>query len=111
MTQTGNSTSKIDQGSIAKRMLVGAAIGLALISFFLISLDEPHPEWGKFWMIRPLIIVPFAGAMGGLCNYFIVTFGHLVGLNKPMAIIISLFVCLVGLWIGVVLGLNGTMWN
>ena len=111
MTQINTSTSSIHQGSLVKRMLVGAGIGLLLISLFLLSAGEPNPEWGKLWMIRPLIIVPLAGAMGGLCNYFMVHFNSQVGLNKTIAVILSVIVFIIGLWLGIVLGLDGTMWN
>lgn len=111
MTTKNNSTSPLDQASLIKRMIVGAAIGLLLISLFLISAGEPNPEWGKLWMLKPLIIVPLAGAMGGLCNYFIVHFHNLAGLNKTIAIILSVIVFIIGLWLGIVLGLNGTYWN
>jgi hypothetical protein len=92
-------------------MLVGAGIGLLLISFFLLSAGAPNPEWGKLWMIRPLIIVPLAGAMGGLCNYFIVNYRNQVGVNKVIAVLLSVIVFMVGLWMGVVLGLDGTLWD
>lgn len=108
MRPTNNSTSQPGQASLAKRMVTGAGIGLLLISIFLFSADEPHPAWGKLWMIRPLVIVPLAGAMGGLCNYFILGF-H--GINKIAATIISVIIFFVGLWLGFVLGLDGTMWN
>ena len=111
MTQTDDSTSQPHQVSLAKRMLVGAGIGLMLISLFLASADEADPAWGKFWMIRPLIIVPLAGAMGGLCNYFIVGFHYLAGINKTVAVILSVIIFIVGLWLGTVLGLDGTMWD
>ena len=89
MTQSNNSTSLPHQVSLVKRMLVGAGIGLLLISLFLFSTGEPNPEWGKLWMIRPLIIVPLAGAMGGLCNYFIVHFHSMVGVNKTIAMLLK----------------------
>ncbi len=111
MTQSNNSTSQPHQVSLVKRMLVGAGIGLLLISLFLLSAGEPNPEWGKSWMIRPLIIVPLAGAMGGLCNYFIVHFLNPGSVNKTIAIILSVIVFIMGLWLGIVLGLDGTMWN
>ncbi len=111
MTQTNNSTSQPHQVSLVKQMLVGAGIGLLLISLFLLSAGEPNPDWGKLWMIRPLIIVPLAGAMGGLCNYFIVHFHNQVGVNKTIAMILSVIVFIIGLWLGSVLGLDGTMWN
>ena len=112
MTQKNNLTVQpIDPTSLRKRMLLGAVIGLLLISLFLFSAGEPKVEWGKLWMIRPLIIVPLAGAMGGLCNYFIVHFRHQVGINKIIAVFVSVIVFIVGLWLGVVLGLDGTWWD
>lgn len=92
-------------------MLTGAAIGLLLISLFLISAGEPDPAWGNFWRIKPLFMVPFAGAMGGLCNYFIVHYHRQLGLHKAIAVILSVIVFIVGLWMGTVLGLNGTYWD
>src|SRR3712207_5060881 len=111
MTQRNNVTAQPHQASLLNRMLLGAGIGLLLIFLFLLSAHEPNPEWGKLWMIRPLIIVPLAGAMGGLCNYFIVHFHNLFGVNKTIAVILSVIVFIIGLWLGVVLGLDGTMWN
>ncbi len=43
MTQSNNSTSQPRQVSLVKRMLVGAGIGLLLISPFLLSDGEPNP--------------------------------------------------------------------
>ena len=110
MTQT-NSTSQPNGIPAGKKMLVGAGIGLIVISFFLLSADEPDPAWGKFWMIRPLIIVPLAGAMGGLCNYLMVRYHFLAGVSKTLAIILSVIVFIIGMWMGIVLGLDGTMWD
>ena len=111
MTQKDNLTTQSNRGSLVKRMLIGAGIGLLLISLFLLSAREPNPEWGKLWMIRPLIIVPLAGAMGGLCNYFLLHFHNLPGVNKTIAMVLSVIVFIIGLWLGIVLGLDGTMWN
>lgn len=111
MTQENNPASHPYQASVAKRMLVGAAIGLVLISLFVFTVDDPNPAWGKLWMIRPLIIVPLAGAMGGLCNYLAVQFHHRIGINKTLAVIASGLVFVVGLFMGFVLGLDGTLWN
>jgi len=111
MTETNNSLSLPRQISLGKRMIVGAGIGLLLISMFLLSAGEPNPSWEKLWMIRPLIIVPLAGSMGGLCNYFILKYHNHVGVNKTIAMILSVIVFVIGLWLGTVLGLDGTMWN
>jgi len=101
----------IHTASIGKRMLVGAGIGLLLISLFLFSVDHPNPAWGKLWMIRPLIVVPLAGAMGGLCNYILVHFHNEFAVNKTIAVLLSVIVFIIGLWLGIVLGLDGTMWD
>jgi hypothetical protein len=111
MANTNNPTSPITQLSLGSRMLAGAVLGLLVIAFFLFSAGDPDPLWGKLWMVRPLIIVPVAGAMAGLCNYFIVKYRFLFGIRKMMAIVISVVVFAVALWLGVVLGLDGTMWN
>ena len=97
--------------SIIERMLLGAGIGLLIISFFVFSVDEPNPEWGSFWKIRPLIITPLAGAFGIISFYFK---DFIRPRNKLITIIVILFsiiAFLFALWIGIILGLNGTLWN
>jgi hypothetical protein len=111
MTQTTSSPSPVNQVSLGKRLVVGAGIGLTLISLFLLPVGDADPAWGKFWMIRPLIVVPLAGAAGGFCNYVLVRFHDRIGVNKAIAWIISVIVFIVGLWMGIVLGLNGTLWD
>lgn len=96
---------------MGKRMLAGATIGLFLIALFLFSAPEADPAWGKLWMVRPLIIVPLAGAMGGLFNYLIMHFRNQFGVNKVVAIILSVLVFIIGLWLGTILGLDGTWWD
>ena len=95
----------------SKRMLQGAAIGLILISFFLIGGQEANPEWSKAWMIKPLLIVPAAGALGGLFFYNMDHLRVQGGWREPFALVLSLIVFIIVLWLGIVLGLNGTMWD
>ena len=112
MTQKNNVTTQPNQPvSCAKPILLGAGIALILISFFLFGAGEPNPEWGKLWMIKPLIMVPFAGAMGGVFYYFMDYLSSRGGLNKTVAVILSLIAYIIALWLGTVLGLNGTMWD
>jgi hypothetical protein len=101
----------VDSASLIKRMLVGALIGLILISMFLAGTGEPRPEWGKFWMLKPLVMVPLSGAVGGAFNYFISKQEFNSSWVKLLAIIFSVIVFIVGLWMGTVLGLNGTYWD
>ena len=96
--------------SLVKPILIGAAIGLIAISFFVFGVDKPNPEWGKLWMIRPLLITPMAGALGGAFYYFM-DYQSSRGFNRTVAVILSLIVFIIGLWLGIVLGLAGTMWN
>ncbi len=111
MTPKDNAGIQLDTPSLMKRMSVGAGIGLLLISFFLFTAGEPNPAWPRFWRIQPLIIVPLAGAMGGLCNYCLVHYHNLLRLNKTFAIILSVLVFVIGLWLGIILGLDGTYWD
>lgn len=90
--------------------LIGAGIALLVISFFVFGVDAPNPEWGKYWQLRPLIITPLAGAAGG-AFYGFMSYQSSRGFNRTLAILISLVVFIIGLWMGVVLGLAGTMWD
>ncbi|HYG19824.1 MAG TPA: potassium transporter KefB [Ohtaekwangia sp.] len=103
-------TNSSKTAPLTKRMLTGALIGLVVIIFFVTGGDA-KPEWGKFWMIRPLIVVPLAGAMGGAFYHFIIEQNFRHGWLKVLAIILSVIVFIVGLWLGIVLGLAGTHWD
>jgi hypothetical protein len=97
--------------SLPKRMLAGAIIGLIVISFFVFGVNGAPAEWGVLWRVKPLIITPLAGAMGGLVYSIIYRVRQQFGWNKLLVNIFSALIFLVILWLGVVLGLNGTMWN
>jgi hypothetical protein len=112
MTQENNSTAPSNHPApYVKPMLLGGSIGLMLISLFVFGVDNANPEWGKFWMIKPFLLTPLAGAMGGLFYYLMNYASSNYGVNKALSIIIGLVGFLVALWLGVVLGLNGTMWD
>ena len=111
MTHNNLATEQSQPTSLSDSMLLGAGIGLILISFFLYGAGEPNPEWGRMWMIKPLCMVPIAGAMGGAFYYFMDYLSSRRGLNRTLAVILSLFVYIIALWLGTVLGLNGTMWD
>jgi hypothetical protein len=92
-------------------MLLGAGFALLAISFFVFGADNPPAEWGRFWMIRPLIVTPLAGAVGGAVYHFLDRLRARGNINGNVAVILSLIIYVVGLWMGIVLGLAGTMWN
>lgn len=101
----------IHPASVGKRMLQGAGIALILISVFLLSAGEPDPSWPNLWMMKPLIIVPLAGAVGGVFYYNMDDLRYQGGWRTALAIILSLIVYIIVLWLGTVLGLNGTWWD
>lgn len=112
MTQRKDLTNQsVHSVSLGGRLLLGAGIALILITVFLLRVREPNPEWGKLWMVKPLIIVPIAGALGAAFYYFMDHLRNDGGWRKVLANVLSLLAYLIALWLGTVLGLNGTLWN
>lgn len=112
MTQRKDLTNQsVHPVSLGGRLLLGAGIALILITVFLLRVREPNPEWGKLWMVKPLIIVPIAGALGAAFYYFMDHLRNDGGWRKVLANVLSLLAYLIALWLGTVLGLNGTLWN
>jgi fructose-specific phosphotransferase system IIC component len=56
-------------------------------------------------------VVPLAGAGGGAFFYFMSRFGHHGAWVKWIARIVGVFGFIIALWIGTVLGLDGTLWD
>lgn len=92
-------------------MAIGASIGLVLIGIFLAGVQQPDPAWSRWWMLRPLLVVPAAGALAGLFYHSVQPqrFGSFGG--RLLAWLVCLLVLLIGLWMGAVVGLDGTLWN
>lgn len=112
MTHRNNFTiQEINRKSLLTRTLIGGGVGLIVISLFLSGTGETNPEWGKFWMLRPLIIVPIATAFGSLSFYSIDFVGSQGILKKVLAFTFSIILFIISLWLGIVLGLDGTLWN
>lgn len=104
-------TRHLEAAPLLKWALIGALVGLFLISLFLTGANNPNPAWGKFWMIKPLVMVPSAGAAGGVFFYLVNPAHFESTWKKLFAYAACLIVFVIGLWIGTVLGLNGTYWN
>ena len=97
--------------SIITEMLTGAVLGFIVISFFVFGVDNPNPAWDENWRVRPLIIAPLVGGLATLAlllKYF-VRFDTKI-LND-LLILFSFVLAFIGLWIGIILGLDGTMWD
>ncbi len=110
-TKQSSQTSFIQPSRMSRPMLIGAGIGLALISLFLYGVNDPDAAWGKFWVVRPMIMVSLAGAAGGAVFYFLNQLSNQGKLNKSVAVVLSIIIFIIGLWMGSVLGLDGTLWN
>lgn len=106
-----HSLSRPNQAQLIKRLLWGAAIGLAIISFFVFNVHAPEPEWGSLWRVRPLLVTPLAGSACGFFLFAMEYIGTRRGWSKFVVYGIGLPVSVIGLWIGIVLGLDGTLWN
>ncbi len=112
MSNQQNFTARpIDKTSLAKHMIFGALVGFAAISLFVFGADNPKPEWGEFWRVRPLVVTPMAGATAGAVFYFLNHVGSQRGWNRILTVIASIVIGFIGLWMGIILGLDGTMWN
>lgn len=103
-TRSGNKTS------LAKAIAIGAGIALIAILFFVVG-AESQPHWPERWQMRPLILTPLAGAFGGGLFYFANKQLQRLGLNKVVALILCAVGYIVVLWLGIVLGLDGTLWD
>lgn len=112
MTHANNFTIQpVNQPALIKRMLIGGGIALAVIAFFVLSVRHLKPEWGPYWMVQPFLITPLAGVAAGAFNYFVNNLYVLNGWKKALAVTISILGSFIGLWLGIVLGLAGTLWN
>ncbi|RYU90838.1 potassium transporter KefB [Mucilaginibacter terrigena] len=111
MTTTNNTTKPIFTGALGKRMLTGAIIGLAIISFFVIGAGKGNPAWGDYWRVKPLLLTPFLGAMVGLCYDISEPLGRLNGWMGKVFLLLSFVGYFIGMWMSMVLGLAGTMWH
>lgn len=101
-------TKQSNYSLLIKHLFIGGGIGLILILIFLLGAGAPDPNWSKLWMLKPLIIVPITGGMGGIVIYFL---NHQIISNKVLARILGVIGYIIVLWMGFIVGLNGTMWD
>ncbi len=90
------------------RMLIGLIVGFLVISFFIFRVPYPKPEWGPYWRVQPLIVTPLFGALCGAGFHLV---NHLLYRYRVLAVVLGIIGCIIGMWMGIVLGLHGTMWN
>ncbi|WP_256003544.1 hypothetical protein [Pedobacter deserti] len=96
---------------LTRRMIACALVGLIVVSIFVIGAGEGNPAWGKYWRIKPLLLTPTLCAIVGLCYDITQPLRDIKGWRGNVLFILSLLAMLVGLWMSLILGLNGTMWD
>lgn len=112
MTHTNNLTAQpLKPNSLVKTVLIGAGIGLVIISIFIFPVKHPQPEWGQYWMIRPLIITPLAGVAGAFWYYLLGGLRSQGGWKTIAAYVLGIGGFIIAIWMGIVLGLVGTLWH
>ena len=102
---------QITPKDILIKVLLGWGIGLVVISLFVFGVDDPDPQWPPNWRVRPLILTPLATAFGMLA-FFLKNLVRPKGSGMNILIfLVSVLGFVFSLWIGIVLGLDGTMWD
>ena len=102
---------QVRPSAVMKRMLIGWLIGLVIISSFVFRVHDPDPAWGRFWIIRPLIVTPLAASFGFLSFFLKDYIKPISDTGKIAVFILSRVSFLIALWMGIILGLDGTLWN
>ncbi|WP_339611343.1 potassium transporter KefB [uncultured Planktosalinus sp.] len=106
-----SSPFSFDKASFIKHVVIGALIALVLMVLLLSGVNEPKPEWSAYWKVRPLLIISLAGSAGGAFFSIMKPLRQKSGWSGFAAYFICFLVYIIGLWMGSVLGLDGTLWN
>ncbi|MDA3614427.1 LrgB family protein [Polluticaenibacter yanchengensis] len=102
---------QISAATIAKTMLTGLVTGLVIISLFVFTVNNPKPEWGNNWRMQPLLLTPLVVAFGSLVFFANRIFQPQNKTVKTLLLIGSIIAFVFSIWIGIIIGLNGTLWN
>ena len=106
-----SSIKAIGMQQIIQRMLGGAAVGLLIVTLLVFSAGHPKPEWREWWMLRPMAITPIATAFGSLAFFSLNIFRPKERWKKMAVLLLSTLVFMITLWTGIILGLDGTLWD
>jgi len=96
---------------LGRRVLIGAIVALAMVGVFVIGAGSGKPEWGAYWRLKPLLLTPCLGAIVGLSYDITQPLRNINGLPGRVFFVLSIVGGLIGLWMSMILGLAGTMWD
>lgn len=100
------------QQKLIKFGLAGAGLGLVLASAAVWSIEEPRLEWGNYWMIRPMLVLPVIMAIGFFFTRLLWFFSsEKTVILKTTLRTAAIVGALVSMWMGFILGFVGTIWN
>lgn len=96
---------------LGRRVLIGAIIAFAMVGILVFGAGPGKPEWGSYWRLKPLLLTPCLGAIVGLCYDVTQPLRNIEGWLGRIFLLLSILGGLIGLWMSMILGLAGTMWN
>lgn len=99
------------KAGLLKTAAGGWVTGLGLISLFVFGVNDPDPEWGSFWRVRPLLLTPVIAGIGAVFAYLLYSRSGGSTWNKALFTVLAAGAFLFCLWIGIILGLDGTLWD
>ncbi|GMQ24715.1 hypothetical protein Aoki45_13970 [Algoriphagus sp. oki45] len=98
----------IDPNSLILPAILGALVPTSLLTFLILANTANY----SLWMILPLLIIPTGGAAGGIFFYLMGFHWFPKGNQKLIAIIVSILVYFVIVWLSSVITFNFTgHWN
>lgn len=84
--------------------IIGASIPLSWLTFIILTREDLF----ETWMLIPLTFIPFGGIVGGLFFYLMGFVWFPTGGKKLAAIIFSVLIYFVALWLSSVLAFSAT---
>lgn len=96
---------------IINSFALGFAIAFLLVFGLIVTVNNPNPVWGKNWFVKPLILTPTVAAFGGFAFYYLSSISFRNQWISIAKTIVSILAYIFFLWIGTVIGFNGTLWN
>ena len=97
--------------SFIKIVLLGFALGLFIASMLIHNVSFPKLSWGPNWYIKPMLVLSFVASIGSIPFYFANQYEASNHSKKILAYLGATLFLLFFIWIGIILGFDGTIWN